>query len=1050
MPNPTTDEIPPRAITDLQVQTLAQGARLRWTPSHDDDDQGGAVQKVIIKMANEKITDENWENATLVGKAAGTETSFEISAAEIGQFFAIKSVDEAGNLAKVSNSPQLQADEVPPTISFVPDPTEVAFARAATPLTVEIHASEEDAKIVCQLGETKQEFTTAGIWEIDNDEILICTATDLAGNESEPKTGEFHFQEINDEVLISEILPNPSGSDAGQEWIELANLSKTDFSLAGWEIFVGAKNYIFPKSARISAKGFYFLRDKESGFTLHNSGTEKLILKMPDGQVVSELERTEKAPAGAALAWDTKTKKYRWTQKPTPNQPNQIVTSGTKNSQNYYKNAPSATEITVLLEKVGFRNSDGDEVVLRCVDCAEIGTDLGGWSVWSDKQEFEFPLGFVVRPNESFSVKFKQIFATDLEQKIGRTSARGLTATDEQVTVRDAQGAIADAVCWTNRDGKWSHGEQQDMSELIAYNHWHSATGLHFDETICVDSSQVRKNQAILRVGEADTNTATDWDLEEITEAKIPEKVTTAAEKPAEKSCPEMDLNGLQISGLLPNPTGADKGQEWVRLQNTTARELNLCGVQLRTARRQFALAKQMAPPHGEIILSPLPTKFLLKNENGRLELVAPDGKILNKIQWKKARENHALVRRDAKWEWQDLSPEEILQKEKSVEKKLPKKNKDTNFVPQFSDAIILSEILPNPKGKDRGQEWVEIENRGEQAVDLRGWKISDGKKEHLFEKSRVVPASGFLVLKNNELGLRFKNSRGQLALLNPLEQKISELVWEEKISDGIALAAFGERRELTKTTTPTPGAPNILTQKNSAENPHRPALSELEDLPRGDWVQLAGWVAIVPDAVQKNALWLTDGQLQVRLAGRNFPQLKFGDRVQVLGKISRPRQTGTQISISGKHAVLRKINGETQMPVLPAQKLAAETVLRANTIYEIEQEVIEQKRHSVKLASGHLVNLRKMKPPPLLYPGDILVARGIAQPSTKSTSELDLVVWEPEKVQIILPENPFSGLATEQATPPTSTTQIVVVGLGIISVCLMGTPKIYQWLIGD
>ena len=46
---------------------------------------------------------------------------------------------------------------------------------------------------------------------------------------------------------------------------------------------------------------------------------------------------------------------------------------------------------------------------------------------------------------------------------------------------------------------------------------------------------------------------------------------------------------------------------------------------------------------------------------------------------------------------------------------------------------IYVSALLPNPKGTDRGNEWVEVTNGTNKSVDLKGWQLKD-KSKHVFK----------------------------------------------------------------------------------------------------------------------------------------------------------------------------------------------------------------------------------------------------------------------------------------------------------------------------
>jgi len=92
-------------------------------------------------------------------------------------------------------------------------------------------------------------------------------------------------------ILINEILPSPTGSDATDEWIEIFNPNDFEVNLSGWKIqdTVGkTKAYIFQKGTKILAKGFLVLKRPITKITLNNEG-DGLKLTDPDGKTIDEI-----------------------------------------------------------------------------------------------------------------------------------------------------------------------------------------------------------------------------------------------------------------------------------------------------------------------------------------------------------------------------------------------------------------------------------------------------------------------------------------------------------------------------------------------------------------------------------------------------------------------------------------------------------------------------------------------------------------------------------------------------------------------------------------
>jgi|GEM_PF-2418398 len=139
---------------------------------------------------------------------------------------------------------------------------------------------------------------TPGEENILSDEIIE-TSQHLS-NEQEPQILDPE-PATNPEVIISEILPNPTGTDNGNEWIEINNKTANPVSLNGWRITNGSgKTFTFPSSAIIPANGFIILTDQETKITLKNSA-DQIELLDPMGQIQNSINY-EDAPENTSFA----------------------------------------------------------------------------------------------------------------------------------------------------------------------------------------------------------------------------------------------------------------------------------------------------------------------------------------------------------------------------------------------------------------------------------------------------------------------------------------------------------------------------------------------------------------------------------------------------------------------------------------------------------------------------------------------------------------------------------------------------------------------------
>ncbi len=103
-----------------------------------------------------------------------------------------------------------------------------------------------------------------------------------------------------------------------------------------------------------------------------------------------------------------------------------------------------------------------------------------------------------------------------------------------------------------------------------------------------------------------------------------------------------------------------------------------------------------------------------------------------------------------------------------------------------YSAEILISKILPNPKGSDTGNEFIEIYNSGSEDVDLNGWRLGDeSKKRYKIETDRdggsIIKAGEYFVIYRYESKIALNNTGDTVKLFHPFrDEPIIELNYEK------------------------------------------------------------------------------------------------------------------------------------------------------------------------------------------------------------------------------------------------------------------------------
>lgn len=125
---------------------------------------------------------------------------------------------------------------------------------------------------------------------------------------------------LSTDILLSEVLPNPEGSDTEEEWIEIYNAGSTDVDLGNWSLDdeeEGSSAYVFPAGTQIEAQDFLVIYRSNSDISLNNDADEVRLFDFegtlqdsvlyessPEGQSYARISLArESANAGWMSAW---------------------------------------------------------------------------------------------------------------------------------------------------------------------------------------------------------------------------------------------------------------------------------------------------------------------------------------------------------------------------------------------------------------------------------------------------------------------------------------------------------------------------------------------------------------------------------------------------------------------------------------------------------------------------------------------------------------------------------------------------------------------------
>ncbi|HNS03047.1 MAG TPA: lamin tail domain-containing protein, partial [Anaerolineae bacterium] len=140
-----------------------------------------------------------------------------------------------------------------------------------------------------------------------------------------------------------------------------------------------------------------------------------------------------------------------------------------------------------------------------------------------------------------------------------------------------------------------------------------------------------------------------------------------------------------------------------------------------------------------------------------------------------------------------------------------------------YPDGVSLNEYMPNPEHVDwnddgilgdGNDEYIELYNANDFAVDLSGWRVDDvangGSTPYTLPAGTTIPARGFLALWSRDTGIALNNSGGDsVRLLRPDGVEVESTSYTQTVTDEAYSKTVDGGDEWTRSYPPSPGASN-------------------------------------------------------------------------------------------------------------------------------------------------------------------------------------------------------------------------------------------------
>ena len=180
-----------------------------------------------------------------------------------------------------------------------------------------------------------------------------------------------------------------------------------------------------------------------------------------------------------------------------------------------------------------------------------------------------------------------------------------------------------------------------------------------------------------------------------------------------------------------------------------------------------------------------------LNNTGDEIKLLNPNGEIVNKVVYGKTQESYSYSYNGKNWSWTPY---------KTPGEKNRFEEKET-----YPDKVYLNEVLPNPSGDEKTEEFIEIYNPNKNKIDLSGWILKDSSKtgRYIFPENTELKGKSYLVIHRSEFKFALNNSGGEnVYLMDPNEKIVSTLTYS-KAKEGVSYNFNGTKWRWSKYLTP-------------------------------------------------------------------------------------------------------------------------------------------------------------------------------------------------------------------------------------------------------
>ncbi len=490
-------------------------------------------------------------------------------------------------------------------------------------------------------------------------------------------------------IFLSELFPNPKGSDKGKEFVEIYNDDSENISLEDWTIKKTStkgkiKIYKFKTSDEIKSKEYFVIKT----FGLNNDGA---TVELFDGEgALVDKVKYDKVVEGQSYNFTKQEDEWYWAEvsKGEKNISRNGGESGEGNDEGNDEGGDGEdnnddlsgkTYPKIIINEL-LPNPSGEEKIREFIELYNPNKEdvnLTGWQLEDASKTGHYDImNNIIIPPKGFWVVYRSDFKFALNNS-GSETVKLIAPNGKIVDEVSYQGSKEDfSYSYNFQKQKWFWTKLLTPGKQNKFNHPPT-----FQINLPTEIYQGEKNEfKIFNLQDKDNDKIRiTWDFGDkkkvigenifyiydkignYTVTVIADDGTEQVKRQKKVTVIQKPLPKIKIISLLPNPEGADTGREEIWLQNFGKEAVDLIGYKITTGSRKDRMVKRkisqnfiIQPGQVKTMFNQDICKFVLTNSTGIVRLLSSDDRLIDEVKYSRESiaPNQRYVLQDGLWQW--------------------------------------------------------------------------------------------------------------------------------------------------------------------------------------------------------------------------------------------------------------------------------------------------------------------------------------------------------------------------------------------------------------